>query len=716
MLLLLCAPRVLAAQAATARADSTHADSVAHRLARIVVSGARLSTSSTGRDALRVDRIDAIRAPTHAAGLADLLRAQPGVNLTNDQGNRAQPTLELRGFTLSPVAGVPQGVSVFLDGVRINEPDAQEVNFDLVPMEAVERVELSRGPTAVFGKNTLGGALNLFTTRGSATPVVTASVGVGSFGERETHVIAHGAANGLDAFLLAKAAGEDGYQVQSGSTTRQLFATLGRRAERSDVAVSLLLARDALYEAGSLPESILRVSRRANFTGGDFFQPTLAQLSLRATRELPTGSLRANVFARRNAIEQFNVNADAADTRAFVTNASAGGAMELERELTLGARPLALVVGGEAAHSSVGYRVFQEPRGSASPDASCELTAPGGRALCEDAHVDGDDAALYAQSVLQLTAPLSLLASVRGDYVRLPFRDRRDAANDGTSTFMRLSPRVGVTYAATPALSMYLSAGGGFRAPAALELACASPQATCPLPFSLGADPPLRPVVAWSYEVGMTWMPAAGASVTASAFHTDVHDDIVFASVERAAGYFQNIPRTRRDGIETTFEAPLHRGVRAFGSYTLLDATYRTRVALASALDDNVPGPGDHLALSPRHRATLGVGVARAAGSTLLDATLLARAVSSQFLRGDEANHTPPLAGYAVTDLRVAAARGRMRATVSVDNLLDRRYEQFGVYAQNAHAVVEPGAPAPIERFLTPAYPRTISLVVSVEP
>jgi hypothetical protein len=52
-----------------------------------------------------------------------------------------QPSVTFRGFQASPVTGVPQGISVFVDGVRVNEPAVEEVNFDLLPLDDVERVE-----------------------------------------------------------------------------------------------------------------------------------------------------------------------------------------------------------------------------------------------------------------------------------------------------------------------------------------------------------------------------------------------------------------------------------------------------------------------------------------------------------------------------------------------------------------------------------------------
>jgi outer membrane cobalamin receptor len=712
--LVACGAASLRAQSApatdTARVDSTRAQ----QLGRIVVSGARLAPSADPRLPVRLERI-ALPPASRRREATELLARIPGVSISNDQGSHAQPSLDLRGFTLSPVVGAPQGVSVFLDGVRVNEPDAQEVNFDLLPMEAVESAELLSGPSAVFGKNSLAGSIQLRTARGGRDPEITGHAGVGPFGEREGHLRAGGMLGGMDGLILLAASGDDGYQAHSGARTRQLFANVGHRGARSDVVLSLLLANDSVSEAGSLPESWLGPARRANYTGGDFFHPRLTQLSTRGTWTLGSATLRANLFARRNAIEQYNVNAGDANTDAFVTNRSAGGTVELTATRRVAGRALDIALGAEATRSRVAYLVNAEPNAdSPALPEDCAPAADGRSALCEDARVNGDDAGIYAQGILQATDRLALALSARGDWSRVPFRDRRDPSNDGTSTFTRLSPKLGITYTAGRVRS-YASVGSAFRAPAALELACASPEAACPLPFSLGDDPPLQPAVAWNFETGAEWSSGSGAMLSLSVYDTEVRNEIVFASATQVAGYFSNVPRTRRQGVETRFSTLLPGDVaRLFGSYTFLDATYRSAVTLASALGGNDVVPGDRFALSPRHRATLGLNAVRTVGDVTLDATFRARGVSSSFLRGDEANRQAPLPGYVVADLETSMQVGQVVVSASVSNLFDRRYVAYGIFAENEKGPY--GGPAPatpvVERFLTPGYPRVLRVGV----
>ena len=83
---------------------------------------------STGQDLRRQRNLD----------LTEFLDQNAGsVTINPGQNNPFQPDLAFRGFLASPLLGTPQGLSVFLDGVRINEPFGDVVNWDLVPKPAL---------------------------------------------------------------------------------------------------------------------------------------------------------------------------------------------------------------------------------------------------------------------------------------------------------------------------------------------------------------------------------------------------------------------------------------------------------------------------------------------------------------------------------------------------------------------------------------------------
>ena len=95
-------------------------------------------------------------------GVAEFLNLNANsTSLASPTGNAFQPDVSFRGFTASALLGTPQGLSVFQDGVRINEAFADVVNWDLLPKNAVASMQLLPGSNPIFGLNTLGGALTL---------------------------------------------------------------------------------------------------------------------------------------------------------------------------------------------------------------------------------------------------------------------------------------------------------------------------------------------------------------------------------------------------------------------------------------------------------------------------------------------------------------------------------------------------------------------------
>lgn len=713
----LASGRVAAQQLTPAQRDSIRADSArreAQRLQAVVVTGTRL-TAVDERIPDQVETIDLVHSSPGPDAAFRSLEQLPGIIYYDDQGARLQPELEIRGFTLSPVVGTPQGVSVFLDGVRVNEPDAQEVNFDLLPMAAVDHAELVRGSQALFGRNSLGGALLYFTKRGTATPEATISVDGGSFGQRGGTLSAGGVLGGFDGYVMGSASDEDGWRQATSARTRQVFATIGHRskpggADTSDIALSVLYGHDKIFEAGSLPESWIGVNPRYNYTPGDFFAPDLIHLALRGSRTAWGGTLRGTAFFRRNDIEQFNGNVPPPNTDGFIDNHSGGATVEWTRPLLLGTLPTALTIGGEYERGNVNFKLVNV--GGGEPDS-----------VATQAVVHQDNAAAYAQAVINITPRLAATAALREDYVHIPYRDELDPTNDGTSSYDRLSPFIGLTMRFTDDFRGFVAYKSAFRAPAPLELACASPDAPCALPSALGADPPLKPVSTRDYEAGFDLDLPNHTSFDIDGFWTDVANDIVFASPNLTQVYFVNIPRSRRAGIEISAQTALPAGGRLFGSYSYVASTYQSTVQISTADTNPVPvTPGDQFPTSPRHRGRVGVGFTRVFGSTAIDGTLDLRAFSSQYLRGDEANRHPPIPGYAVSGLGLRADVGRYTIGLLVNNLFNNTYKSFGIIAEND--LGPPGTTpsgnvngddddeAPLENFYSPGYPR--NLVVSL--
>jgi len=321
------------------------------------------------------------------AGLPDALERYPGVTLQNEQGNPFQPDLSLRGFTASSVTGLPQGVSVFLDGVRLNEPTVEEVNFDLVPLDEVKSIEVIRGPSVLFGRNTLGGAINIVTRRGEPTREIVPELEAGSFGRQRYRLRASGEARPLDYHISLTHLQEDGYRDFTSSRLSRGFAKLGARAGDLDASVSYQYSNDRIKQAGSLPQRALARDRAANFTAGDFYAPELHLAIVNARYRLADHVIvEGNTFVRDLSVEQFNVNAAAENSRLLNHTRSVGGRIQASYDRRLFEHDNVLIAGAEYTRHDVTSGTFQESQESRSLEASL---------------ADGQDAAgVYVQDSL----------------------------------------------------------------------------------------------------------------------------------------------------------------------------------------------------------------------------------------------------------------------------------------------------------------------------
>ncbi len=691
-------------------ADSIRADSLrrtTHQLAPVVVNSTRLSAATEATPA-QVEQLDVKQSIPGPETLHNALMSLPGISLFDDQGARLQPELEVRGFNVSPVIGNPQGVSVFLNGIRVNEPDAQEVNFDLLPSAAFDQASLVRGPDILFGRNSLGGTLLLTTRRGGDRPEATLEIGGGSFGEQTLTATAGGKLGGVDGFFAFTGENEIGWRQAATSNTRNLFATIGHQwgptHDSGDVALDIQYGHDKIYAAGSLPASYLAISPRINYTPGDFFEPEAVDLALRGNEPLAGGILRGTIFGRRNNVQQFNGNVPPPNTDGFAFNLSGGTTLEWTRPLIIGGLPVGWTMGVEYSRESAHIRLVNV--GGGLPDS-----------ITTDATIHQDNAAAFAQAVVSVTPQMNITGGLRADYVHVPFRDSLDASNDGTSTYNRVSPEIGITYRFTDDFKAFAAYKSGFRAPAPLELACASPTAPCSLPFSLGNDPRLDPVTTQDYEGGFDVDLAARTSLDVDAFWTDVYNDIVFASPNLTQQYFLNAPHTRRAGVEASAQVGLPEGFRLVGSYSYVAATYQSAILVATS-DSNPQAtkPGDLFPLSPLHRGRIGAGVTHVFGPLLLDGEFDIRGYQGQFMRGDESNQRKEVPGYTVAGLTARAEYRQFGVQLGVENLFNRQFYTFGIESQNflgPYNQNNPPANPIVEPFYTPGYARRITVTVS---
>jgi iron complex outermembrane recepter protein len=636
--------------------------------------------------------------------LADALASQPGISMYDDAGSPFKLNLSTRGFNVGPVVGLPSGVSVFLDGVRQNEPDAAEVNFDLLPMEHVQRVELLSGSGSLLGPNSLGGAVNLITRRGNGPLEAEAEISGGSFGSYSGEASVGGVSSGgLDYYVAGGYENEDGWRQATGAETLNGFLNLGRRGPDHGISLQAFGAESRAETAGSLPESIFNQFPETNFTIGDFEDLNQLQASLSGYTTIGSSRGAATAYVRRTHAERFNVNqAPDNNVRSFTNNRTLGGNVDWRWTRPRPNGSFSLRLGADAAANRVHIELLEE-----TP------AVPSSSTLTTDVRSPSYDVAGYALADLRIDQ-VTFSGGLRYDYIHIPFENQLDPAADTTNTFNRLSPRAGVSLELAPGASAYASVGQSFRAPAILELACADETAACPLPFALGDDPPLDPVVGTTFELGGQLV-RGPAILNASVYRTNVRDDISFIQSENAVfeGFFDNIGTTRREGIELSAQVLPSERLSLYANYSFTRATFRDPAEIFSIRADsgfvgsplsgeNSVAVGDRLPLVPDHQVKFGGLVTLPSG---LELGLDGRYIGRQWLRGDEANETSPLGAYFVGNLRVGFSRARWEISAVVSNVFDSHRPIFGTFNENRRT----GA---LERFLTPMNARGLKVVI----
>jgi len=244
-----------------------------------------------------------------ALDLADFMKRNFSSVFVNEaQSNPLQPDVRYRGFVGSPLLGLPQGIAVYQDGVRVNEPFGDTVNWALIPNSAIKNLHLMPGSNPMFGLNALGGAISIETKDGFSNKGTSASVYGGSFGrfgfQFET---GDSVSEGFGHFVTGSYLEEDGWRDFSPTSALQLFGKLGWRSAATKIDLGLTLADTDLVGNGAVPVELLEMDREAILTRPDQTENELVLLNVIAAHALSeTIEATGNIYVRNSNIGTYN--------------------------------------------------------------------------------------------------------------------------------------------------------------------------------------------------------------------------------------------------------------------------------------------------------------------------------------------------------------------------------------------------------------------------
>ena len=685
----------------------------------------------------------------------------PGIALGDAQGNPFQPNLTYRGFSASPLEGNAQGLAVYVNGVRFNQPFADSVNWDLLPDVAIDKLNL-QSSNPVFGLNALGGSLSIRLKDGFTWQGTAAEAYGGAFGTFGGNIQYGAKSGGASTYLAANALHSDGWRKFNSSDIRQFYGDVGWRGGGGELHLNILAADNILNGPGTVPVELLRAQRDAAFTSPNSTANKYALVSLSGTWALsdaasvqsllyysnisqrvangnttvaqPCGGLLCDdngiVLTGRGGapIADFlnggpyaQLNRQATDTHGF------GAALQATHDGTLFGLHNKLVAG---VSFDGGLSTFTASTAVGGLTTERQFAGPG---IVVD-QSDGPIATVrvntsiayhgaYIADILDLTPRLSLSLSGRLNIAQVDLRDMQGGALSGSHRYARFNPGAGLTYRVLTGLTLYISYAEANRAPTPAELSCASALNPCTLANFFVSDPSLKQVVARTIEAGARGRFELSGNETldwnAGFYRTVNNDDIMFvASATPGLAFFQNTGQTRRQGIETglTLRGPK---LQAWLNYTFTDATFQNGLTLNSPLNPAADSQGQIHATAgsrlpgiPTHRLKAGLSYAMTDAWTVGISGLFS---SGQTLFGDEANLTPNTGSYTVL-----SADTSYRVTDSVQlfavarNVLNAKYQNFGAFSSTSAIPISQAPGASNTRSLSPAAPLAIFAGVRV--
>lgn len=717
-----------------------------------------------------------------------------GVSINETQNNPYQPDVLFRGFTASPLLGTPQGLSVYQDGVRVNEPFGDAVNWDLIPMNAIAGMNLMPGSNPVFGLNTLGGAIAITTKNGRTHQGGGIETSFGSW-DRKTAAGEFGGVSkdgSVDYFIAGNYFDEDGWRDASPSKVKQIFSKLGWQNETSRLELSYTGADNNMIGNGLIQEELISGLGRRDVinTKPDQTKNTLSFFNLNGSHWINDATqLTANTYHRQskrttlngdvnddfnldgsydNDIDQGDLDDVLADcfngqdddeaalacsgalNRSNTRQKSYGFNAQLAFNQPILNKQNQFIVGGGYDESKVKFDqstefgLLNDVRGVVGFSSPIMAADDGVR-------LNGKTKtySLFATDTLSLNDFVHLTVSGRYNHTNVnnvdldnplgtmvdmgPGAGLQDISLSGNHSFERFNPAVGLSFTPSKDLTVYGAYNEGMRAPTSMELGCANPHVPCKLPNAMAGDPPLEKVVAKTFEAGMRGNLSQDVKWSAAIYRTENHNDIHFiaTSMTNGMGYFDNVGKTRRQGLDTNLAGRAGKFSWNTG-YSYLKATYQTDgIELISegnsAAEEGgiiTVNKGNRMANLPTHAFKMRLQYAMtpnwAVGSNV-------NAFSSVYMRGNEnnahdgvtandegetINASGKVKGYAVVnmDSRYKFNNSGWQVFAKANNIFNKKYATGGMLGANwfevANGVASFSGVEEGDRMIMPGAPR----------
>lgn len=591
-----------------------------------------------------------------AKNLPEALRESPGIILTDLVGNGEEPSLDFRGFNEG------QDFIFLLDGVRLNEPKSNNINFPLIPVSLIDRIEISRGGASfLYGEGAMGGVANIVglfpKADGFHSKVKSLVGGFGEWGEGFETSAKQGL---MGVFFTGDTYHTDGFRQNTSVEKQDLYTKfLWELSDKAQLGLTYLYANADLDHSGSIRETLLRTQGREATERPRNFSDLESNLGILNLDLAPIESvaLSSNLFLRRTTelsvanFATFDTNDNELDLNmdSWGFTVQADHSKEVIWGITEG-----ILVGVDYVKNTVNEDDFD--RSKATLQRLAQVV---------DSDSEKESVGVFSKVNLSWNERVGGYYGIRYDDIQFKNTDRINTGNNDPSEVSKISHSFGLSYQLTKPLALSASYSHSFRSPTLSDL-YANPL--------FGGNPNLKPEESSDYETGLQWKDEhilAKSTLFVNHRTNEIGFDPNLTDSQHLFGRNSNFGKTERLGSENYIMTRVLSWLKLWASHTYTEAVF------SSNTNDGTEISGDHIPMVPRNRFASGALIQL---NKDLDIDLDMVSVSKQVLTNDLTNdrNGRRLPSYTVFNLRTAYRINGWEISFQIDNLLDEQYEAGG--------------------------------------
>ena len=592
-----------------------------------------------------------------ARTLPELLGREAGVLTRSLYGNNATgASVDIRGFG----AASTQNTLILLDGRRLNDVDLSGVDFSIIPLQSIERIEITRNSGAVlYGDGAVGGAINIITRQPEmAGTSAFIKAGAGNLDTQQLDAQISHNTGPLSVFLGAHGVSSDGYRDNNKLDQKNLNSDIRYTHNNSQ----FFLRSDWFDQDLDLPGvrnvnpgpgvNQLRNNRKGTNTPRDYADQDGYSINPGMTHYWDNGTETVIAFGYRKKNQQ-----------AFF-DFGGGFSDYLDSDLdTWSFTPRVITphqLFGKSAQTTAGIDHYDSDY-----DSDRSTTMSNNNKPIHRLDIEQKSTAVYADSTIAATPDITVNLGARLQWVKLDARDKYDpnaeGAFDNQAQNYDDSERVhmleaGIEKQFTPSTAAYFKWTRSARVTTVDELFEFDPN-TFARVFS-----PLDPQISNGFDLG-THYRVDRAAVTINAYYMRLKDEIHFNPVT-----FENInlDPTRRYGLELSGAYDVTDRLKLQGNYTYMRAKFRD----GDFSGKNVP-------LVPENTASL-TGIWKQTPAT--DLVVSANFVDNKYFDNDQSNSfEKKIPSYTTVDAKISHRYRGFRLTAEVNNIFEEKFYDYGV-------------------------------------